>query len=96
MADVGCRNTVFGAEAQTDPDALAQWREAGVSHFRIEMVHQSNAQTVGLIAAFSRFLVGEIDPTELGRQLDAFSDHGTTEGSLFVPQGFKQLVQLQG
>ena len=96
MADVGCRNTVFGAEAQTDPVALRRWREAGVSNFRIELVHQSQSQTEGLIAAFAGFLGGTIDQGELYRQLESNTEHGSTEGSLFVPPGFKQLVQLQG
>src|SRR6185312_881640 len=31
MADVGCRNTVFGAEAQEAAKHIDAWREAGIS-----------------------------------------------------------------
>src|SRR5205807_7397233 len=33
MADVGCRNTVFGAEAQEASAHLAAWKQAGIQHF---------------------------------------------------------------
>ena len=44
MADVGCRNTVFGAEAQEASLHLDLWRTAGVRHFRLEFAHESAAQ----------------------------------------------------
>ncbi|MGB5060263.1 MAG: U32 family peptidase, partial [Candidatus Promineifilaceae bacterium] len=39
MADVGCRNTVFGAEAQTAAAHLPDWQAAGIVHYRLEFVH---------------------------------------------------------
>src|SRR5690349_13287595 len=39
MADVGCRNTVFGAEAQEAARHLDSWRAAGIHHFRLEFAH---------------------------------------------------------
>ena len=44
MADVGCRNTVFGAEAQEAEPASGCWRAAGIRHFRLEFAHESAAQ----------------------------------------------------
>ena len=44
MADVGCRNTVFGAEAQEASLHLAEWLAAGIRHFRIEFVHETPDQ----------------------------------------------------
>ena len=44
MADVGCRNTVFGAEAQEASLHLDAWRAAGIRHFRLEFVHESAEQ----------------------------------------------------
>jgi len=44
LADVGCRNTVFGAEAQEASAHLDLWRAAGIRHFRLEFVHESGAQ----------------------------------------------------
>jgi putative protease len=35
MADVGCRNTVFGAAAQEAGAQLELWRDAGLEHYRL-------------------------------------------------------------
>ena len=44
MADVGCRNTVFGAEAQEASRHLDDWRAAGIAHFRLEFAHESREE----------------------------------------------------
>ena len=93
MADVGCRNTVFGAEAQTDPKSLAEWLSAGIQHFRLEFVHQTPAQVLGIAQAFGDFLSGQLDSDALQRILDRHSPQKTTPGSLFVPEQ-SDLIQL--
>ena len=98
MADVGCRNTVFGAEAQTDPVALGRWREAGIRNFRIEFVHQSAEQVAAVADAFIKYFAGgtlEGSTTLLAEKLAEASPQNTTQGSLYVPSDFKTLVQLQ-
>src|SRR5260370_9340613 len=40
VADVGCRNTVFGAEAQEAIMHLDAWRWAGIGHFRLWFAHE--------------------------------------------------------
>ncbi len=52
MADVGCRNTVFGAEAQEASRHLDEWRRAGVRHFRLEFVHETADEVAQVGAAF--------------------------------------------
>ena len=94
MADVGCRNTVFGADAQTDPAWLGQWLKSGIRQFRIEFVHQDPVALSGIATAFKDFLNLRNDAVELSRKLDRHSPQGTTKGSLFVPGDFKNLVQL--
>ena len=94
MADVGCRNTVFGAEAQTDPSAIPTWQAAGIEHFRLEFVHQTPAEVREITTAFSSFLNGELSLTKFETALREHSPQQTTTGSLFVPKDFKQLVQL--
>src|SRR5205807_6203602 len=44
IADVGCRNTVFGAEAQEASAHVEKWRAAGIAHFRLEFVAESAAE----------------------------------------------------
>ena len=94
MADVGCRNTVFGAEAQADGDAVLRWYNAGIQDFRLEFVHQGVAQVKTITRAFSNFFSGSRDAEELNGFLERHSPQGSTEGSLFVPKGDTKLVQL--
>ncbi|WP_075083904.1 U32 family peptidase [Mariniblastus fucicola] len=95
MADVGCRNTVFGAEAQTDPQSIASWQEAGIANFRLEFVYQTPEQIVAIADAFRSHLDGMTMAHDLATVLEANSPQQTTRGSLFVPQDFKSLVQLR-
>ncbi|MEL7497864.1 MAG: DUF3656 domain-containing protein [Planctomycetota bacterium] len=95
MADVGCRNTVFGAEAQTDIDAMERWFEKGIEHIRIELVHESGTQTEQITTLFLQFLNHDIEPADMKQRLDEVAKSGVTQGSLFVAADFKDLVQLQ-
>ena len=94
MADVGCRNTIFGAEAQTDPAALQAWIGAGISNFRVEFVHQTSDQVAAITAAFGEFLTGASSVEQLESTLAAASPQDITQGSLYTPAGFKKLIQL--
>ena len=95
MADVGCRNTVFGAEAQHAGTHLEAWRAAGIEHFRLEFVHESAAQVTGVTGAFEEALHGRCSPRELTARLQRLSPQGITEGSLYVPADYLALPVLQ-
>ena len=85
IADVGCRNTVFGAEAQEASSHLQSWLEAGIRHFRLEFAHESAAELTEVSNAFISALNGSCDRRELALRLKRIAPQGTTEGSLFVP-----------
>ncbi|HUQ95040.1 MAG TPA: DUF3656 domain-containing protein [Bryobacteraceae bacterium] len=95
MADVGCRNTVFGAQAQEASAQLPAWREAGIHHFRLEFVHESGEQLQNVARAFQSAITGQITPAQLTAEWKRIAPQGTTEGSLFVPGGYLQLPVLQ-
>jgi putative protease len=95
MADVGCRNTVFGAEAQESSAHLDLWRAAGIRHFRLEFVHESAEQVRQVTRLFRRALGGEIGAAQLNRELKSIAPEGTTQGSLFVPSNYLALTVLQ-
>jgi putative protease len=95
LADVGCRNTVFGAEAQEASRHLDRWLEAGIRHFRLEFAHESAAQVEAVGALFAATLAGQIPARELGRRLEELAPQGTTEGSLFVAEGYLELPLLE-
>lgn len=94
LADVGCRNTVFGAEAQEASRRLELWRQAGIRHFRLEFVHESAEQVTQITHMFKETLAGRQPTYELGRQLQQAAPQGTTEGSLFVPDTYLSIPLL--
>ncbi len=92
MADVGCRNTVFGAQAQQAGTHMESWLHAGINHFRLEFVHESPAQIRTVTKAFAKYLKGNITAGQLQRELQKASPVGTTEGSLFVSNKYVNIT----
>lgn len=86
IADVGCRNTVFGWEAQEASRHLSAWLQAGLHHFRLEFTHETGDQLIQIVSAFRTFFDGSQPLESLQRKLKTV--HPTTEGSLFVPPDF--------
>jgi putative protease len=95
MADVGCRNTVFGAEAQEASLHMDEWRAAGIANFRLEFAHESGNQAAAISIAFADCLAARMAARELTQELRRLTPQGATEGSLFVPAGYQQLPILQ-
>jgi U32 family peptidase len=95
VADVGCRNTVFGAEAQEAGAYLNSWMRAGIRDFRLEFVHESGAQLEDIARAFECSLAGEMSAHQLAQELRRIAPQGTTQGSLFVPRDYLILPILQ-
>jgi putative protease len=95
MADVGCRNTVFGAEAQTDIPSIPKWTAAGIRNYRLEFVHETAEQVAAIAESFGRFFHGLATESEVETVLAKNLSFGTTEGSLFVPKNFQDLIQLK-
>ena len=84
MADVGCRNTVFNAQAQSGAKYLEQWRGAGIHKFRLEFAHETAEQVTGVIQAWQSALERKADRREFEHRLKQFTPSGTTEGSLSI------------
>jgi putative protease len=95
MADVGCRNTVFGAEAQQASAHMDSWHAAGIRHFRLEFVHESAHELQHVTSAFHAFLARSMNAAQLASELRRIAPAGVTEGSLFVPQDFERFPSLQ-
>ena len=91
MADVGCRNTVFGAQAQEASAYLDSWRAAGIQHYRLEFVHEDGEQVRQVTRAFMDALAGKLPSAKLARRLAEITPQGTTAGSFFVPEGYMEL-----
>jgi len=95
MADVGCRNTVFGAEAQQAGEHLEEWLDAGIRRFRLEFAHESADQVTRVTRLFADALAPTGSLRGLSQQLARIAPHGVTEGSLYVPAGYLTLPILQ-
>ena len=81
-ADVGCRNTVFNALAQTGAEYVSRMIELGVRHFRVEFLNETPEQVAKTIAKYCRLLRGEITGTELWRELKLMNQLGVTRGQI--------------
>ena len=81
-ADVGCRNTLFNAVAQTGARFFAQLEAAGLREFRVEFLEESAAEAAAVIAAYRQLLSGERNGADLWRSLNAQSQLGVTRGTL--------------
>ena len=95
MADVGCRNTVFGAEAQVASRHLDQMMRSGIVHYRLEFVHESADDVRKVAAAFQRYFAGKLSAPEMDQALQKIAPQGTTEGSLLVPENYLTLPVIQ-
>jgi putative protease len=81
-ADVGCRNTLFNATAQTGAQFYARLHEAGLRAFRLELLEENEASAAKLIRAYQGLLAGEESGEGLWRTLKANSQLGVTRGTL--------------
>ncbi len=81
-ADVGCRNTLFNAVAQTGARFQRQLEAAGLRHYRVELLEESRADAERTIRAYQSLLAGTQDGEQLWRALKAQSQLGVTRGTL--------------
>ena len=86
MADVGCRNTVFGAEAQVAARYMDDLQAAGVRHYRLEFVHESADDVRAVTAAFRAYFAGETDADALDTDLARAVHSGTNGGFAVRPE----------
>ncbi|MBM4412138.1 MAG: U32 family peptidase, partial [Chloroflexi bacterium] len=77
IADVGCRNTVFGGEAQEGSKHMASWLTAGVRHIRLEFVQEQAAEIAQVVHLFRQGLSGTMNWSDVGRQLRHIAPSGT-------------------
>jgi len=95
LADIGCRNTIFGAEAQEASAHLESFRQAGIRHFRLEFAHETAAQVTRVTNALQDTLADRLTYTQLTKEWKRIAPQGVTEGSLFVPENHLALTVLQ-
>ena len=81
-ADVGCRNTVFNARAQTGADYVERMLALGLRRFRVEFVNETPEQVSQTIGKYLQLLRGEVSGGQLWRELKLLNQLGVTRGQM--------------
>ena len=89
LADMGCRNTVFNAQAQSGAEYVHELVAAGVRRFRVELVDEPGSVVAPLMDAYRQVLAGERHGAEVVEWVGSLPDangrsHGAGRGSLEV------------
>lgn len=80
-ADVGCRNTLFNAVAQTGAQFFDELREHGLRCFRVELLEENADEAMIVLRTYQELLAGQRDGEEIWRDLKANSQLGVTRGT---------------
>src|SRR5437764_1274168 len=84
IVDVGCRNTVFNARAQSAAGCFPTLLGLGVRRFRVELVRESAAETRQVLTAYAELLQGTRPGRSIIRDLGALEKYGVSAGTLAV------------
>ncbi|MCA9727443.1 MAG: U32 family peptidase [Candidatus Eisenbacteria bacterium] len=89
IADVGCRNTVFGARPQSTLPYLDRLRRSGVGSFRIELVSESPRETSRILGLYREVWSATRKADDALLELRAEGRYGVSTGS---PEPARQLA----
>ena len=84
IVDVGCRNTVFNARAQSAAGSLPRLLEAGIRRFRVELVRENAAETERVLRAYAGLLKGARTGRQVITEVGALEKYGVSAGTLAV------------
>jgi putative protease len=82
IADVGCRNTVFNAQAQSAAQFLPRMLEHGLRNFRVELLRESAEESAAILNHYANLLAGRIEPRAALRSLRVLNQLGVSAGTL--------------
>ncbi|MDQ3367682.1 MAG: DUF3656 domain-containing protein, partial [Myxococcota bacterium] len=82
VVDVGCRNTVFNAQAQSAASLVPDLLARGVRRFRVELVRETADETARLVSAYRDLVAGTITPAEVVRRAAVHEQFGVTRGTM--------------
>jgi putative protease len=78
VVDVGCRNTVFNALAQSAAPLVPELLELGVHRFRVELVWERAGEVTRILSAYRELLNGEINPAAALQAASVHERYGVT------------------
>jgi putative protease len=82
VADVGCRNTVYSARAQSAAHYVPRLIQQGVRHFRVELLREEARETETLVGSYARVLAGLDEGPRVWRELQVLNQIGLTRGTM--------------
>ncbi|MDX2086212.1 MAG: DUF3656 domain-containing protein [Kofleriaceae bacterium] len=82
VVDVGCRNTVFNAQAQSAATLVPELLARGVRRFRVELVRESPEETRRVFEAYRDLVAGTLAPAEVVRRAAVHEQFGVTRGTM--------------
>ncbi|MFO0746859.1 MAG: U32 family peptidase [Myxococcota bacterium] len=80
ITDVGCRNTVFEARAQSAATLVPRLVAAGVRRFRVELVRETAAETATVLSAYRRLAAGETTARAVIAEVGVHEQFGVVRG----------------
>lgn len=84
LADMGCRNTVFAAQAQTGIYSVPLWQDTGIQNFRIELVDERPQDAVLICNTYANALQSKTSPSHVWNVLQGVRDsNGRAAGVTF-------------
>lgn len=81
-ADVGCRNTLFNATAQSSAEVIPILQQNGVRTFRVEFLSDEQSDMHSTVTLYRLLLAGKIQPSDVWQKLQASNRVGVTRGTL--------------
>jgi len=82
IVDVGCRNTVFNAQAQSAASLVPDLLARGVRRFRIELVRETADETTRLYAAYRDLVAGKVGADDVVKAAAVHEQFGVTRGTM--------------
>lgn len=82
VVDVGCRNTVFNAQAQSAASLVPELIARGVRRLRVELVRESAAETARVLGAYRELARGELAPAAAVQRAAVHEQFGVTRGTM--------------
>ena len=84
VVDVGCRNTVFGAQAQSAAGLIDELVRAGVARLRVEFVREAGADAARVWSAYRDLAAGRARAADVVKTAAALEQFGVTRGTMRV------------
>jgi len=82
LVDVGCRNTVFNAQAQSAASMVPELLARGVRRLRVELVRESGEEAARVYTAYAQLAAGQLAPRDVVRRAAAHEQFGVTRGTM--------------